>query len=315
MAGDDLTSGSGTFQSAGVGRAGYRSDVSPLIDTPLAALASSLREFLASVEDLREANDGQFLDDAPAAVDWATNERPSEWGDQPLQDSYRTGALYWYLVREQTHAVCALLDAGAAIGILSAARALAEASPRCWWLLAIDVPPDERTRRMINDRLHGLYEDYRFAVNVPELDSTWQRIVRDRLLTSAAAMGIEVTAERSSSPARVGEARPSTMVLLGMMTGRPDYANLFYRSTSGVTHAGLHELVKHLAVWQNVGDAYRADIAAMSSREATRKVSLSIVAMTIAARALLIQAGWRSERQASAESMLATIVQALLDAY
>lgn len=276
-------------------------------------LAESIRAVVTAVERLRIANDGQFLSDSPAVSDWQTNEQVGGWGDQPLQDVYRTGSLYWYLIRDQARAVATLLDGGHTIALMSAARALAEPSARGWYLLAPDLPPDERTRRLVNDRLHALFEERRFAKALPGLDTSWQRDHRDRLLRIAADMGLQVTQEGGGSHAYVGEKRPSTMQLLGQMTGRPDYASAFYRSTSGITHASLHELVKHLSLSVDASNQYRAEIEDISPGDAAAKIGVSIVAFSVSARYLVLQAGWDTEIFDVADERLGVVINEILD--
>ncbi len=69
------------------------------------------------------------------------NEAPSGWGQEPLQDAYRTGAICWYVVADQALSVADLLDSGRTFGLLSSSRSLAEAACRSAYLLTDDVDP------------------------------------------------------------------------------------------------------------------------------------------------------------------------------
>jgi hypothetical protein len=84
----------------------------PRIESPRGALAGAVRALVAAVEDEGVISDWEFAADAPARVDWVANEQASGWGDRPLQDAYRTGAILWYVVADQALSVADLLDSG-----------------------------------------------------------------------------------------------------------------------------------------------------------------------------------------------------------
>lgn len=153
-----------------------------LVETPREALGGAIRDLVSAVEAAGSANDWTLLGNGAAALDWTENEQPSGWGDQPLQDAYRTGTLLWYLVHDDALAIADLLDAGRGIGLLAASRPLAEASARCELLLRHHTAPEVRVRRMVNERLHALHEDWRYAKDLPVVDSSWQMNTCKRLI-------------------------------------------------------------------------------------------------------------------------------------
>jgi hypothetical protein len=169
---------------------------------------------------------------------------------------------------------------------------------------------------MINDRLHGLHEDQLRTEAIPVLRSDWQSEVTDRLIETARDQGIEVQRPRRGAP-HVGEARPSSMAILGQMTGRPDFANLYYRNTSGIAHAALHTLSQRLDVRtrdEGGTSQYRTNPRRFSIEEATADIALSLVALRISARALVLQTGWDLGAFEEAEGQLHAVLGTLLDA-
>lgn len=282
------------------------------IRLPRQALADGVREVATTVEAAGHANDWGFLSDSPAVTDWTANEQPSGWGPQPLQDAYRTGALGWYVVVEQALAVADLLDTGRNLGLLAASRALAEASARSELLLRPDTAPEVRIRRMINERLHALHEDWRYTSDVPELDSSWQMPTANKLLDVAEQEFI-LTVQRPNErrPGWVEVSRESTMKVLGDMIGHPKFAAMFYRNTSAISHAALNGLAKRLELVERPTDIYRARLREVSSQEATLEVQPALTALLVVSRTLLAQTGWDKTEFERAEADLLTLINGI----
>ena len=284
-----------------------------VVESLRGALAAALREVVAETRRTAQDGDWEFSPGSPAVVDWETHESPSGWGAQPLQDAYRTGALIWYLVADHALGVADLLDSGRSIALLSASRPLAESAARSWFLLATNVDASERVRRMVNERLFALHEDWRFASTAPELDSSWQRDTALRLVEVAESeYGLLVQKPDDFRPGWVGSARPATMSVLTDMLGNPEAAALFYRGSSSVSHAALHGLVKRLDLHSNDAGNHRARLRDITSAEATAEISASLSALCIAARALLLQTGWDMERYEQREADLLAIERQIL---
>lgn len=164
------------------------------VESARGALAGAIRDLVTAVEGEGSAKGWDFRPDGPAAKDWTANEQPPGWGDEPLQDAYRTGALGWYLVVDEALSVADLLESGRTLGLLSASRSLAEPAARCGLLLRTATEPAVRIRHMINERLYALYEDWRFADGVPQLDSSWQ--TTSPRSSSGSKFNVRTTADR-----------------------------------------------------------------------------------------------------------------------
>jgi hypothetical protein len=279
------------------------------------ALASALRQFLLQVEKAGDEARWDFLPDSPATADRQANEQPSGWGDRPLEDAYRTGSMFWYVAYDHALGVADLLDSGRSLALLSASRPVAEASARGWLLLATNLDPDERIRRMINERLYALHQDWLQAKPIPELDSSWQQTTATRLLDVAEAeYGLRAKRPDGPRAGSIGEPRPSTASILGDMLEHPKSAALYYKNTSAVTHASLHGLVKRLQFDGPEKETYRARVRLreISATEATADIAVSLNALCVMARALLIQTGWPLQRYEKAEADLMAIEQQIL---
>jgi hypothetical protein len=97
-----------------------------MIEMELEALAAGVDELVTAVRAAGDNAAWDFDTAGPAAADWAANEQPSGWGNEPLEDAYRTGALLWNLVADQALSTAVLLRAGRPLGGLAQGRALAE---------------------------------------------------------------------------------------------------------------------------------------------------------------------------------------------
>src|ERR1700753_1553464 len=142
------------------------------LETSRVALARSIRDLVVCVRQCGDTQDWAFRADGPAALDWLGDNSPNRRDPQPLEDAYRTGGLFWNLVSDLALSVADLLETERRIGALVASRSLAEAAARMWYLLEDNLAPTERIRRVVNDRLSGLHEDWRMAKDEPLLDST-----------------------------------------------------------------------------------------------------------------------------------------------
>ncbi len=284
-----------------------------VIESLREALAGAIRALVAEVNRAGDSNNWDFTPDSPAVTDWDAHERASGWGDEPLQDAYRTGAILWYVVNDQALAVADLLDSARSLALLSASRPLGEAAARSWLLLTTSVDPDERIRRMINERLYALHEDWRYTSAVAALDSSWQMVTANRLLDVAESEHHLATERPTNRRAGwVGEQRISTMALLGETIGNSTYAAMFYRDTSGITHATLNVLLKHLEFRSPAPEKYRARLRDIAPAEATAQISASLSALCVASRALLTQTGWDASGYEIAERALLAIQHSIL---
>lgn len=282
-------------------------------ETPREALAGSIRDLLGAVDEAGGAEDWTLRPSGPASRDCLANEQPSGWGTHPLRDAYQTGTMLWYVAYHDALAVADLLDSGRGIGLLVVSRSLAEASARCEMLMRFGTMPELRIRRMINERLYALHEDWRYTKDVPALDSSWQIPTCERLIdVGVYEFGLPVQRPNDRSAGWVGAARESTMKILGDLLGSPMYAGMFYRNTSALSHAAIHGLTKHLEVESAHGEMYRARIRPMTDAEATVQIHAALKALATAAAVLIRQAGWATERFATADAALDRLTQALM---
>jgi hypothetical protein len=284
-----------------------------VVESVHGSLAGAVRDLVWAVRDVGDAHAWDFRPAGPSASDWAAREQPSGWGEQPLQDAYRTGALLWYVVGEQALGVADLLDAQRSLALLSASRPLAESAARCWWLLAPDTAPEERIQRMINDRLYALHEDWRLAKDIPQLDDSWQMATANALIDVAVTeFSLPVLRPTDRRSGWVAEERASSMGLLSTMISRKDYAGTFYRQTSAIMHATLHQLVRRLDLHQGQGDVYRVRLRDLSATEAAVEILPALTGLQIAGRTLLTQAGWGLDGFNQADATLANILRVLI---
>jgi hypothetical protein len=80
------------------------------IEIPQEALATSIRDVVAAVRHTADAHGWEFTPASPARADWTAYDQPSNpWGAQVLEDAYRTGSMFWYLMGDQALAVADLL--------------------------------------------------------------------------------------------------------------------------------------------------------------------------------------------------------------
>jgi hypothetical protein len=283
------------------------------LETTRDALANSVTDLVHSVQAAGQSASWDFLEGSPGRVDWETNEQANDRDQQPLQDAYRTGSLYWNLVSDQALALAELIQNGRTIGLLSESRALAESSSRMWYLLAPDLPATERIRRVVNDRLSALFEDWRMSKDEARLDATWQPQVRDSLVEAYSKAGFTVARQLGSSAAHLGEPRPSSMALLGILIGHTASAALFYRRTSAIAHAGLHGVIRQTDLALADDGTYRGRLTEPTTAEVTADISPSVVALAIASKTLITVAGWSTSEYERADRMLYDVLTALLD--
>lgn len=284
------------------------------LETPREALANAIRVLVTSVERAGEIARWNFAVDSPAAVDWHRNEVLCGWGNQPLQDAYRTGAIGWYLLSDQALSVADLLDSGRAFGLLSASRSLAEAACRSAYLLAEDVDPTSRMCRMINERLYALFEYHRFVSEVPGADATWQQRAADDLIDAGASMNLPVRCRAERVAGWVGFKRAPTMEVLGDLIGHRDYAAGFYRDTSAVSHAALHGMPRRLEVQGGDQTEYRARVRQVDIGEVVADIQPAIAALAHTSRLLITQTGWQVPEWAAASDALERVTRTIISA-
>jgi hypothetical protein len=141
------------------------------------------------------------------------------------------------------------------------ARAATEAAAIGCYLTDKDIDALERLRRTANFRLNGLCEQISM-VEVFRSDEAASKVAHNK--TRIEAFGDsghrqELHFQRAKGPgrpARLGDAQPSAMRLMGLAVDKdsPDLGATYQRLLSSVTHSGLHGLTKFLSNWSGLGN-------------------------------------------------------------
>ena len=284
-----------------------------MIESSLDGLSASIRDLIDACERTGRRHDWRFEPTGAASREWAIHEMPGPFGTQPLEDAYRTGSLLWYAVADSGRGLADVLSSRRPLAMLSMARATAEASARCWYLLEHGPSPEERVRRMVNDRLHALDEDGRLAVSAGAEDTEWQQSATDALLDGANELGLEVHKAARYSAAYVGSTpRPSTMRILADLTKHTQFAALFYRWTSAVAHAALHGIAKELEI-ESIEDQTRTRLRVLTAEDAVAHLFVPMRALVAVTQQLAEQAGWDQSEIDAGSAQLLTVCQALME--
>jgi hypothetical protein len=262
-------------------------------------LADSIDALVASVAEPGKAADWEFTDASPARLDWIANELPGAWGDRPLQDAYRTGLLSWWLVADHALALADAIRADRALAYLSLARGLADACVRSWFLLELEVPPKERVRRLMNDRLHAMFEQNTLLSGDPRFADTLAHNAesKEQIRLGARRHNLhfdeEVRSDERFAAARLAPSRPSTVELLRRGIRQRESASAFYRTSSALTHASLHAVASRIRFNAELG---RVALQSLDADRVVADCTRPLVAMLVTMATTLEQTGWARSR-------------------
>lgn len=269
-----------------------RSDVG---SPTLKEIASTLRALVATVDETRDRAGTEFAPDSPAVSDWTANEMPGAWGVQLLQDGYLTGVMLGFSARDHLLALADAIESGRPFAAVTLARAVAESSARAWFLLQPNIEPQERVRRLLNDILFAAFEHETMWQHEERVDSDHSDATV-RIKVEATARGMKfVDAVRDPktfkfSPARVGERRPQTQALLGIVVNSEHHAKFIYRAGSAVAHTALHSFDQRLVL---SGERLRrASIAPLNADQVLQDCTLAVQVFVSYLSTLMYQSGW-----------------------
>jgi hypothetical protein len=122
---------------------------------------------------------------------------------------------------------------GGLYAVYTVARGCLEADLKTWYLMAPGIGPDERVRRRLNERLHGLHDSLLLTEALGK-DGRAQRSRMERILSEARARGYPVTVASGYRAPFIKEPNPSYTVMLREMTGGQEVGG--YRILSTVAH-------------------------------------------------------------------------------
>lgn len=258
-------------------------------------IVDALLAVVTQLDAARDAADGDFAPDSPAAKDWSQNEMPGAWGPQLLQDAYRTAELYGASVKDHVLALTDAIGQHRRFAIASLARALSESAARAVWLLEPNCDPIERIRRLLNDILYAAFEYDTLWAHEPRVPDSAD--LRAKVEQEATARRLVYTEEirnakkRQFQPARIGDARPSTQWLLGYVTKSPGMAKFYYRAGSAVLHAALHGFDHRLEYTDD--SQRRAQVRRVDTEAVLMECTYALQVYVAYLGALMFQAGWR----------------------
>jgi hypothetical protein len=255
-------------------------------------VAEAIRDLIRALDHASAAGSSEFQIDSPAQRNWQANELPGHWGPQLLQDAYCTGLMFSWYVRDHAAALADAIEHGRSFAFMTLARGLAESAARCWYLLEPNIEPLERVRRLVNDILTAAFEEESMWKGTSGSVDDDSQLVRDRVRMEAHKRGMPYVEQQRGSkftPARIGEPRPSSRALLDQITHQPKVAALFYRTTSGVIHSGLHSLRGRLAI---VPGTNRAGVIELDAERIFMECTLAIQVYVSCISAIMHQTGW-----------------------
>ena len=219
----------------------------------LVDLARATRNLAHAVRNSR----AQITDAAvgsPAELDWLAHPELAD-GVRSLPDAYRQGAMHLLQAEDHCFALAELIRTKRSFACDPVARALAENSARAWFLLEPGVHPDERVRRLLNERLWAAQEYSAWARKLEDRDTDLAAAAAAslaRLVAEIGQVGYTVVGGGRSTPF-IQERRPGAGTLLERAIQQPDalgelkgHGASFYASTSAIAHGGMHGFIQRV---------------------------------------------------------------------
>jgi len=283
---------------------------------PIADLAKSLDNFVTAFRGLLGSN-RQPAPGSPAAREAEGEPFADEWGERPSSDVFAVTVLLAASCTDYLMGVVDILQARNTVyASYALTRAAAEAAAIDCYLTDKDIDALERLRRTTNFRLDGLCEQISM-VEVFRSDEAASKVAHNQTRIEAFGRsgyrhGLDFhKAKGPGKPARLGDAQPSAMRLMGPAIDKdsPDLGATYQRLLSSVTHSGLHGLTRFLTPLQaNEGRPGEA-LAALNVN--ARELAVELVVGPLCAATLAANLTWftgwdASEVVGPANAMLLT---------